>query len=540
MVIDGGGTAGGGDYDIAVIGGGINGCGIARDAAGRGLAVFLCEQADLGGGTSSASSKLIHGGLRYLEQREFKLVRDALRERETLRGSAPHLITPMRFVLPHHPGLRPAWLIRAGLLLYDLLGGKRSLSRSRGIRLTRHSGAGGGAGEALKAEFSSGFEYADCWVDDARLVVTVAKDARRRGATIATRTRCDSVAIARNGGRWQIALRHADGSRSSVRAKALVNATGPWVARFLADNADALQPTGDNDAPRIKLVQGSHLVVRKWYDGAHAYILQNADRRVVFVIPFQHDLAIIGTTEVAFRDDPENARITPAETEYLCAAVGRYFTAAPTPDDVVWRYSGVRPLVDDGADNLREVTRDYVVRLSHGGGGGGNGGDNSPPIVTIYGGKLTTFRRLAEATLAKLAPYFPAAKPPWTADAVLPGGGGETPDALRATYPFLPPPLCERYLSAYGGDAFALLGNAAAIADLGTHFGHGLYETEVAYQIAHEWATDAEDILWRRTKLGLRFEPSQVAALERWLASQFDLPRPGHATGDERQPVFGR
>ena len=502
-------------YDIAIIGGGINGCGIARDAAGRGLKVFLCEQADLGGGTSSASSKLIHGGLRYLEQYEFKLVREALRERETLLKSAPHLIKPMRFILPHHPRLRPLWMIRAGLFLYDLIGGRRSLSRSKWIKLAQHHRA-----SALKTEFTSGFEYADCWADDSRLVISVAKDARRRGATIATRTRCH--AVTRSTDLWELELRHEDGTPPSVvRAKTLVNATGPWVGRFLAANADALRLAPDKSGTKteIKLVQGSHIVVKKWFDGEHAYILQNHDRRIVFVLPFEQDLAIIGCTEIEYRGDPAEVRITPAEIEYLCDLVNQYFSVALSPEDVVWSYSGVRPLYDDGAASLREVTRDYVITLDAAAG--------LAPIITLYGGKLTTFRRLAEAALAQLAPYFPAIKPPWSADSALPGGKISRPetkqtlDTLTGSYPFLPGALLTRYLSAFGSDVFDMLSGVTTIEDMGRHFGHGLYQIEVAYLVEHEWASSAEDILWRRSKLGLRFTLEQAAALDHWLASNY-------------------
>lgn len=511
-------------YDIAVIGGGINGCGIARDAAGRGLKVFLCEQADLGGATSSASSKLIHGGLRYLEQYQFRLVSKSLRERETLLKNSPHLITPLRFLLPHHPGLRPAWLLRAGLLLYDVLGGKRSLSRSRQVNLATHPG-----GAALKAEFSVGFEYADCWVDDARLVIAAAADARRLGAVVETRTHGQSAA--RVDGLWDIALNDARGGRASVRAKALVNATGPWVDKgFTAPAGVQSAAAAGRRGTGVKLVQGSHIVVKKWFAGEHAYILQNRDRRVVFVIPFERDWALVGTTEAEYHGDPAKTRITPAETDYLCATVARYFTIALTPEDVVWSYSGVRPLYDDGSDDsLREATRDYSIRLDPG----------QPPMVTVYGGKLTTFRRLAEAVLAELTPYFPAIRPPWTAAAPLPGGermaADEIVEALSKTYPFLPPSLRERYLSAYADQAFKMLGNAAAIGDLGRHFGHGLYETEAAYLVEHEWAGSAEDILWRRTKLGLRFEAREVAGLQEWLDARFN-----HPNVSRKSPAFGR
>ena len=511
-------------YDIAVIGGGINGCGIARDAAGRDLKVFLCEQGDLGGGTSSASSKLIHGGLRYLEHSQFKLVRESLREQKTLLKIAPRLITPLRFILPHHPGLRPAWLIRAGLLLYDLLGGRRGLGlgqrlgmgRSKWRDLARHH-----ADAALKTEFVSGFEYADCRVDDSRLVIAVAKDARRLGAKIATRTRCDSVT--RAPGLWHLALRYGDGASTVVKAKALVNATGPWVARFIAANADTLgaAPTKHRAQHKIRLVQGSHIVVKKWFPGAHAYLLQNHDHRIVFVIPFQRDLAIIGTTEVAYHGDPANARITPAEIDYLCAGVNRYFSVALAPENVIWSYSGVRPLYDDGADELGEVTRDYVLEFDE--------AADLPPMVTLYGGKLTTFRRLAEAVLAGLTPYFPDAKSPWTANSPLPGyeisttdggDGDDTAEALRASHPFLPDALRARFSAAYGSDAQDMLAGVTTMEAMGRHFGHGLYQVEAAYQVRNEWAVSAEDILWRRTKLGLEFTPGQVATLDRWLASQ--------------------
>lgn len=500
-------------YDIAVVGGGINGCGIARDAAGRGLKVFLCEQADLGGGTSSASSKLIHGGLRYLEQGQFKLVRESLRERKTLRKTAPHLITPLRFILPHHPGLRPRWLIHAGLLLYDLIAGTHDLPRSKPIKLDRHN-----EGATLRAEFTSGFEYTDCRTDDSRLVITVAKDAHRLGATIARRTRCESVV--RSDGLWEIILRREDGSSAFVvRAKTLVNATGPWVARLAqlarlrASNADALKK------PAVKLVQGSHIVVKKWFAGTHAYLLQNHDRRIVFVIPFQRDLVIIGTTETECRGDPANARITPAERDYLCALVNRYFTVTLTRADVLWSYSGVRPLYDDGAahDALREVSRDYVIAL--------DAATDSPPMITIYGGKLTTFRRLAEAVLARLSPYFPDLKPPWTAESVLPGGQGgnnQIVDALTTAHPFLPRALLSRYASAYGSDAFDMLGEVKVIEDMGERFGDDLYQVEAEYLVRNEWAVTAEDLLWRRSKLGLGFDRDQVAALERWLAAHTD------------------
>ena len=495
-------------YDLAIIGGGINGCGIARDAAGRGLKVFLCEQNDLGSGTSSASSKLIHGGLRYLEQYEFKLVKKALQEREKMLQAAPHLIKPIRFVLPHHPRLRSIWLIRMGLFLYDLIGGKRSLARSRWLKLHSHH-----RDATLKSEFTSGFEYADCWADDARLVIAVAQDARRLGATISPQSQCHRVT--RSADFWEIQLHHKAGA-STLRAKALVNATGPWVAQRAVANADNRWLAADKHC--IKLVQGSHIVVKKWFTGEHAYILQNDDRRIVFVIPFQQDLAIIGTTETEYHGNPSSARITADETEYLCNAINQYFTRTLTPDDIIWSYSGVRPLYDNGADNLREVTRDYVVDF--------DARANLPPMVTIYGGKLTTFRCLAEAVLTQLVPYFPAIKPPWTADARLPGGNiphtelDKTATVLGQSYPFLASSLLSRYLSAYGSETLSMLSAVTTIADMGQHFGHGLYQLEAKYLVEYEWATSSEDILWRRSKLGLKFDQAQVDALDRWLVSE--------------------
>jgi len=486
-------------YDLAVIGGGINGCGIARDAAGRGLKVLLCEAGDLGGGTSSASSKLIHGGLRYLEQFEFKLVRESLRERAVLLRSAPHLIRPLRFVLPHSAGLRPAWMIRAGLLLYDLLGARGGFARSKPVALDAHH-----RDARLRGEFVSGFEYADCAADDARLVVTVAKDARRRGAEILTRACC--VRARRLDAHWEIELQLDGGARATRTAKALVNATGPWAAQFLREHAQ-LAP------PEIKLVQGSHIVVKKWFAGPHAYILQHTDRRVIFVLPFERGLAVIGTTEREYRGDPRMARITPQETAYLCAAVNRYFRIEFTPADVRWSFSGVRPLYDDGAESLREITRGYVIRL--------DAPPGAAPLLNIYGGKLTTFRKLAEAAMACLAAYFPGLQPAWSAAAKLPGGDAcaNAAEALAASYAFVPAATRARYLAAYGGDAFAMLRGARKLADLGAHFGHGLYEIEAAYLCAHEWALRAEDILWRRGKLGLYFTRAQTAALERYLES---------------------
>ena len=495
------------EFDLAVIGGGINGCGIARDAAGRGLKVLLCEAGDLGGSTSSASSKLIHGGLRYLEQREFRLVREALREREVLMRSAPHLIRQLRFVLPHSAkdAPRPAWMVRAGLLLYDLLAGRGSFARSKAVALDAHH-----RDARLRGEFAKGFEYSDCAVDDARLVVTVAKDAHRRGAEILTRASC--AGARRVNGHWEVQLQFASGGTGTRTAKALVNAAGPWVEKV----AESL-PSSARNSHSVKLVQGSHIVVKKWFAGAHAYILQHADRRVIFVLPFAHGLAIIGTTEREHHGDPRTARITPDESAYLRAAVKRYFHISLAPEDVVSSFWGVRPLVDDGAESLREVTRDYVIRL--------DAPAEEAPLLNIYGGKLTTFRKLAESALARLSAHFPGMGAAWTADAFLPGASEknalkDTAALLESRHAYLPAETRARYLAAYGEDAADLLRGARARKDLGAHFGHGLYEIEVDYLREREWATCAEDILWRRGKLGLVFTREQTAALERHLESR--------------------
>ena len=495
------------EFDLAVIGGGINGCGIARDAAGRGLKVLLCEAGDLGGSTSSASSKLIHGGLRYLEQREFRLVREALREREVLMRSAPHLIRQLRFVLPHSAkdAPRPAWMVRAGLLLYDLLAGRGSFARSKAVALDAHH-----RDARLRGEFAKGFEYTDCAVDDARLVVTVAKDAKKRGAEILTRASC--AGARRVNGYWEVQLQFASGGSETRTAKALVNAAGPWVEKV----AESL-PSSARNSHSVKLVQGSHIVVKKWFAGAHAYILQHADRRVIFVLPFAHGLAIIGTTEREHHGDPRTARITPEESAYLRAAVKRYFHISLAPEDVVSSFWGVRPLVDDGAESLREVTRDYVIRL--------DAPAEEAPLLNIYGGKLTTFRRLAESALARLSAYFPGMGAAWTADAFLPGASEknmlkDTAELLESRHAHLPAETRARYLAAYGEDAADMLRGARARKDLGAHFGHGLYEIEVDYLREREWATCAEDILWRRGKLGLVFTREQTAALERHLESR--------------------
>lgn len=488
-------------FDIALIGGGINGCGIARDASGRGLKVFLCEQQDLAGATSSASTKLIHGGLRYLEHYEFRLVREALIEREVLLGMAPHIIWPMRFVLPHHKGLRPAWMIRLGLFLYDNLGGRKILPASRTLDLRRDP-----AGAAIRDEFTKAFEYSDCWVEDSRLVVLNAIDAAERGASIHTRTRC--VDARREDGLWSVTVEGPAG-RETILARALVNAAGPWVSRFLAEAVH------QNAAARIRMVKGSHIVVPRLVDHDRAYIFQNADGRIVFAIPYERDFTLIGTTDQDFQDDPAAVAISDAETAYLCEAASAYFKQPVTADQVVWTYAGVRPLYDDGASKAQEATRDYVLKL--------DAPDGQPPILNIFGGKITTYRKLAESALALLKPHLPAMRAPWTEGATLPGGDfpvdgiAEQVDALVGAYPCLRRQHALRLVRAYGSRAWALMQGVSAADDLGVHFGADLYEREVAYLMDHEWASHAADVLWRRSKLGLRLSAAQAEELEAWM-----------------------
>jgi glycerol-3-phosphate dehydrogenase len=488
------------DYDIAIIGGGINGCGIARDAAGRGLSVFLCEQGDLGGGTSSASTKLIHGGLRYLEHRAFRLVRESLAEREVLMRLAPHVVRPLRFVLPHHAGLRPRWLLRLGLYLYDRLAGESSLPGTRTLDLVADQ-----AGRPLKPSFRHGFEYSDCWADDARLVVLNAVDARDSGAEIRTRTRC--VSATRIKGGWSLTTEHA-ARRTTVTARALVNATGPWVSEVLGGTIGVMNPH------RVRLVKGSHIVVDRLFDHDRAYLFQNGDGRIVFAIPYERDFTLIGTTDGDYKGDPAHARIDDGEIAYLCAVASDYFRAGVTPDRIRWSYCGVRPLYDDGASKAQDATRDYVLDLDRAYGGA--------PLLTVFGGKLTTYRTLAEAALEKLRPHLQMGAA-WTAKAALPGGhfAPDGRDALIASlsfqYPFLDEAEVIRLVHAYGTDAFVLLDEAHAAADMGHHFGAGLTEREVRYLMRREWAECADDVVWRRTKLGLYMTRDEITALDRWM-----------------------
>ena len=485
-------------YDLAVIGGGINGVGIAADAAGRGLKVFLCEKDDLAQHTSSASSKLIHGGLRYLEHYEFRLVREALAEREVLLAKAPHIVKPMRFVLPHRPHLRPAWMIRAGLFLYDHLGKRKRLGASRSLCF--------GPGYPLKPAITRGFEYADCAVDDARLVVLNAMAAREKGAHIVTRTRC--LRAERVDGVWQVELQHADGSLQSIRARALVNAAGPWVASFIKDDLKLDAPYG------IRLIQGSHLIVPRLYEGEHAYILQNEDQRIVFCIPYLDRFTLIGTTDREYSGDPAQVKITEVETDYLLKVVNAHFNHQLSRDDILHTYSGVRPLCNDESDNPSAVTRDYTLALS--------AGEGQAPLLSVFGGKLTTYRKLAESAMAELKPFFTQMRASWTAAAPLPGGEDMTTaqaltDAILAQYGWLPVDIAKRWAVTYGSRVWRLLDGIQGPEDLGQAIGGGLFSREVDYLRSEEWAVDAADILWRRTKLGLFTSPAEQQALYDYL-----------------------
>jgi D-erythritol 1-phosphate dehydrogenase len=484
--------------DIAVIGGGINGAGIARDAAGRGLKVLLCEKGDLAEGTSSRSGKLVHGGLRYLEYYEFRLVREALIEREVLLASAPHIIWPLRFVLPHSPGERPAWLVRAGLFLYDHLGGRKKLPASRSLDLWLAP-----EGAPLRPEFRRAFEYSDCWVDDARLVVLNLVDAAHLGAIVLPRTR--ATRAQRVGATWQLEMQGEDGLVHVAHARALVNAAGPWVEDVLR------HVTGLSSSHSVRLVKGSHIVVPKFWAGSHAYLFQNDDRRVIFVNPYQGDLALIGTTDIPYEGRADDVTIDGTEVHYLLRALSRYLRTPPQDCDVVHAFSGVRPLYDDSSDDPSAVTRDYVLEI--------HGAPEIPPALSIFGGKITTYRKLAEHALQRLMPWFPRLAPAWTAGARLPGG--DIPGAfedfvvdLQREYPGLPATLIRHCARLYGTRARELLGPARIGSDLGRHFGGDLYEREAHYLRETEWATHAADVLDRRTKHGLHLTSCQRAAFE--------------------------
>ncbi|WP_246272919.1 glycerol-3-phosphate dehydrogenase [Oricola thermophila] len=509
--------------DLLVIGGGVNGCGIARDAAGRGLSVMLAEMNDLASATSSASTKLFHGGLRYLEYFEVRLVREALIEREVLLGAMPHISWPMRFVLPYASdmrfdtqtpasrllnavmpwmkGRRPAWMIRFGLFLYDHLGGRKILPGTRTLDLSAAP-----EGAPLQDRFRKAFEYSDCWIDDARLVVLNARDAEARGARIRVRTRV--TAARRTGDHWTVTLEDDRGTPATVRARALVNAAGPWVG-------DVIQgKVGLDSRDGIRLVRGSHIVVPRLYDHDKCYFLQGTDGRIIFAIPYETDFTLIGTTDCDHPDPSVKPECTPEEQDYLCAFASSYFRKPVTRDDIVWTYSGVRPLYDDGAGSATAATRDYVLKVEN---------DGGAPILNVFGGKITTYRRLAEHAMEKLAPFFPVMGAAWTAGAPLPGGDFPVDGAaamrerLAAAYPFLDAFALNRLVRAYGTEAFAMLGDAKDAGDLGRDFGASLTEREVAWLMEREFARSAEDVVWRRTKLGLRMSAESIAALDAWM-----------------------
>jgi len=492
-------------YDVFVIGGGINGCGIARDAIGRGYSVCLAEMNDLASGTSSWSSKLVHGGFRYLEYYEFRLVRESLTEREVLLANAPHIIWPMRFVLPHHKEMRPAWLLRLGLFLYDHIGKRKLLPGTTTVDLTSSP-----VGRPLKPLFSKGFEYSDCWVNDARLVVLNALDAAERGADIRTRTQV--VKAERKDGVWEITLKPHAGGLETVRARLIVNAGGPWVDRVLSGSF------GRNDAHNVRLVQGSHIVVPKLHEHDRAYIFQNGDGRIIFALPYEEDYTLIGTTDRDYEGDPKDVAITDGEIDYLCAAASEYFAKPVERDSLVWSYSGVRPLFDDGATAAQEATREYVIKPDPGEGA---------PLLNIFGGKITTYRKLSESMLELIEARLGSKSAPWTHRAALPGGdfpadGFDAEVArLQVQYPFLAPGQARSYVRHYGTRARVLLGNATSVADLGQDFGHGLFAREVDYLMEQEWALEAADVIWRRTKRGLRLDKDQVAVLEAYMAGKY-------------------
>ncbi len=486
-------------FDLCVIGGGINGAGIARDAAGRGLSVVLLEASDLASGTSSASTKLIHGGLRYLEYLEFKLVRESLAERETLLSMAPHLIKPLEIILPHDTDQRPYWMIRLGLWLYDHLGGRRKLPRSRGLDVGADK-----YGAPLSPHYKKAFSFSDCWADDARLVLANAQSAAEKGARIVTHAAC--TGLREEGKLW-----HIEAGPRSCKARMVVNAAGPWVSRLLSETG-----LDTPSVPKIRMVKGSHIVVKRRYAGEHAYMIQQADGRIVFVIPYEKDYTLIGTTEEDYEGDPQQAGISPQEIDYLCQAYSTAFRDSISEDDLQWAYSGVRPLFDQGDGEAKSATRDYKLYKHE---------NCKLPLISVFGGKLTTYRKLAESVVNMICK-----EAPWTEGAKLPGGDFNDfrsfLERQHALYPWLPPELCERYAHAYGTCMEKLLRRKNALGDMGTHYGDYVYETEIAYMIRYEWARGIEDILWRRSKLGLSISDETRSNLQEALPDLLENYKP--------------
>ncbi|WP_422879679.1 glycerol-3-phosphate dehydrogenase [Noviherbaspirillum cavernae] len=496
-------------YDLLIIGGGINGAGIARDAAGRGLSVALCEQNDFAGATSSASTKLIHGGLRYLEYYEFRLVSEALAEREHLLDIAPHISWPLRFIMPHVKGLRPRWMIRLGLWLYDHIGGRISLPHSQAVDLNRLPASSG-----LRHDIARGFAYSDAWVDDARLVILNLLSAQEHGADILARTRL--AAAERADGAWRCVLENTlTHAQQTVTARAIVNATGPWVATM--DRLLNPAPKSASGHAAVKLVRGSHIVVPRLFAGEHAYILQNDDRRIVFMIPYEERYTLIGTTDVPQENMDKGARISADEEAYLLRAVNAYLEKPIAGGDIVWRYAGVRPLFDDESDNPSAVTRDYTLVLQD---------EQNIPCVSIYGGKITTYRRLAESVLDKLAPWTSTRRGSWTKQEPLPGGNFKRADRakevtrLQEKFGKLAPRFLGQLFSRHGLNAYNILREAQTHEELGRDFGGGLTQREVDYLVLHEWAHSADDILWRRTKCGLHMSEQQRSAFAEYFAAR--------------------
>lgn len=485
------------EFDVVVVGGGINGAGIAADAAGRGLTVLLCEKSDLGGATSSSSSKLIHGGLRYLEHYEFGLVRESLGEREVLLAKAPHIIWPLRFRLPHQPHLRPAWMIRIGMYLYDHLAKRKVFAASKKITTDNQN--------PLVNDISTCFEYSDGWVDDARLVILNALAAQNAGASVRPQT--EVIEASRNGSHWLVTLKDQQGKLSKVTTRSIVNAAGPWAISLLDKIRDIPNPNA------MRLVKGSHIIVKRQYPTEEAYILQNEDGRIVFVIPFEDDFTLIGTTDEDYVGDPAKVQISEAEKDYLIEITNKYFKKKISKQDIVHCYSGVRPLLEEKNASAQELTRDYKFEL--------NGDSKTAILLNVFGGKITTYRKLAEQAVSQLCRYFPKATPPWTKDACLPGGEfgqrSELKKRLQAQYPWLPSLMQQRYIRQYGTLCEHILAGKQSLEQLGQDFGHGLYQAEVDYLISQEWARSLDDVIWRRTKHGLRLDALQQQALQQYI-----------------------